>query len=154
MVYGAMLAKSCVRSHGHPVPGVRSAAIISISRWISRAGVMPGSGRRGGSSPAGSSPASMASPGLDELRWHKPVRPGDELRIRVRVLAAERSRSKPDRGMVHTGIEVLNQHCLSAPARTAGGCEESDARRFCGYEPATSPRQAEATGGGRWKGRT
>src|SRR5271157_3246142 len=110
MVYGAMLAKSCVRSHGHPVPGVRSAAIISISRWISRAGVMPGSGRRGGSSPAGSSPASMASPGLDELRWHKPVRPGDELRIRVRVLAAERSRSKPDRGMVHTGIEVLNQH--------------------------------------------
>ncbi|MFZ0457189.1 MAG: MaoC family dehydratase [Rhodoplanes sp.] len=53
--------------------------------------------------------ASLASPGLDELRWHKPVRPGDELRIRVRVLAAERSRSKPDRGMVHTGIEVLNQ---------------------------------------------
>lgn len=54
--------------------------------------------------------ASLASPGLDELRWHKPVRPGDELRIRVRVLAAERSRSKPDRGMVRTGIEVLNQH--------------------------------------------
>jgi acyl dehydratase len=54
--------------------------------------------------------ASMASPGLDELRWLKPVRPGDELRIRVRVLAADRSRSKPDRGMVHTGVEVLNQH--------------------------------------------
>ena len=54
--------------------------------------------------------ASMASPGLDELRWHKPVRPGDELRIRVRVLAAERSRSKPDRGIVRTGVEVLNQH--------------------------------------------
>lgn len=54
--------------------------------------------------------ASMASPGLDELRWHKPVRPGDTLRIRVRIVAADRSRSKPDRGMVHTGIEVLNQH--------------------------------------------
>jgi acyl dehydratase len=53
--------------------------------------------------------AGLASPGLDRLRWHKPVRPGDELRIRVRVLTAERSRSKPDRGMVHTGIEVLNQ---------------------------------------------
>lgn len=53
--------------------------------------------------------ASLASPGLDELRWYKPVRPGDELRIRVRILEANRSRSKPDRGMVRTQIEVLNQ---------------------------------------------
>ncbi len=53
---------------------------------------------------------SWTSSALDELRWHKPVRPGDELRIRVRVLAAERSRSKPDRGIVRTGVEVLNQH--------------------------------------------
>ncbi|MEZ5786131.1 MAG: MaoC family dehydratase [Xanthobacteraceae bacterium] len=54
--------------------------------------------------------ASLASPGLDELRWRKPVRPGDALSIRVRVLAAERSRSKPDRGLVRTGIEVFNQN--------------------------------------------
>lgn len=54
--------------------------------------------------------ASLASPGLDELRWQKPVRPGDTLRIRVRVLEARRSRSKPDRGLVHTGIEAFNQH--------------------------------------------
>lgn len=53
--------------------------------------------------------ASLASPGLDELRWPRPVRPGDQLSIRVRVLDAKRSRSKPDRGMVHTQIEVLNQ---------------------------------------------
>jgi acyl dehydratase len=53
--------------------------------------------------------ASLASPGLDELRWHKPVRPGDELSIRVRILDANRSRSKPDRGMVRTQVEVLNQ---------------------------------------------
>jgi acyl dehydratase len=53
--------------------------------------------------------ASLASPGLDELRWHKPVRPGDELSIRVRVLEAHRSRTKPDRGMVRTQVEVLNQ---------------------------------------------
>jgi acyl dehydratase len=53
--------------------------------------------------------ASLASPGLDELRWYKPVRPGDELRIRVRILDAHRSRSKPDRGMVRTSVEVLNQ---------------------------------------------
>jgi acyl dehydratase len=53
--------------------------------------------------------ASLASPGIDELRWLHPVRPGDVLRIRVSVLEATRSRSKPDRGMVGTLVEVLNQ---------------------------------------------
>ncbi len=56
------------------------------------------------------SPASsLASPGIDELRWLKPVRPGDVLRIRVSVLDATRSRSRPDRGMVRTLVEVFNQ---------------------------------------------
>ena len=53
--------------------------------------------------------ASLASPGIDELRWLRPVRPGDVLRIRVLVLEATPSRSKPDRGMVRTLVEVLNQ---------------------------------------------
>jgi acyl dehydratase len=53
--------------------------------------------------------ASLASPGIDELRWQHPVRPGDVLRIRVSVLEATRSRTKPDRGMVRTLVEVLNQ---------------------------------------------
>jgi acyl dehydratase len=53
--------------------------------------------------------ASLGSPGLDELRWLRPVRPGDVLRIRVSVLEATRSRSKPDRGVVRTLVEVLNQ---------------------------------------------
>lgn len=53
--------------------------------------------------------ASLASPGLDELRWLKPVRPGDTLSIRVTVLKAVASKSKPDRGVVTSGIEVLNQ---------------------------------------------
>lgn len=56
-----------------------------------------------------SSVASLASPGIDELRWAKPVRPGDTLRIRVTITDSQRSRSKPDRGMVRTLIEVLNQ---------------------------------------------
>jgi acyl dehydratase len=56
-----------------------------------------------------SSVASLASPGVDELRWLKPVRPGDQLRIRVTVTEARMSRSKPDRGIVRTTIEVLNQ---------------------------------------------
>ncbi|MEO8303808.1 MAG: MaoC family dehydratase [Betaproteobacteria bacterium] len=54
-------------------------------------------------------PASLASPGVDELRWMKPVRPGDMLRVRVTVVSTQRSRSKPDRGMVRTSIETLNQ---------------------------------------------
>jgi acyl dehydratase len=53
--------------------------------------------------------ASLASPGIDELRWLKPVRPGDVLRIRVSVLEATPSRSRPDRGMVRSFVEVLNQ---------------------------------------------
>ncbi|HKW79929.1 MAG TPA: MaoC family dehydratase [Casimicrobiaceae bacterium] len=56
-----------------------------------------------------SSVASLASPGIDELRWLQPVRPGDTLSIRLTVTEARRSRSKPDRGMVRTLIEVLNQ---------------------------------------------
>jgi acyl dehydratase len=53
--------------------------------------------------------ASLGSPGVDELRWTKPVRPGDSLRVRVSILESRRSRSKPDRGIVRTRIEVLNQ---------------------------------------------
>src|SRR5690242_15691484 len=57
------------------------------------------------------SPASsVASPGLDELRWAKPVRPGDVLSLRVTVLDARRSHSRPDQGVVRSLIEVLNQH--------------------------------------------
>jgi len=37
------------------------------------------------------------------------VRPGDELRLRVTVTEARRSRSKPDQGIVHSFVEVLNQ---------------------------------------------
>ena len=53
--------------------------------------------------------ASIASPGIDELRWRRPVRPGDVLRIRVSILEATRSRSRPDRGMLRTLVEVLDQ---------------------------------------------
>ena len=57
------------------------------------------------------SPASsLASPGIDELRWLKPVRPGDVLSLRVTVTEARRSRSKPDQGIVRSLVEVLNQN--------------------------------------------
>jgi acyl dehydratase len=57
-----------------------------------------------------SSVASLASPGIEELRWVRPVRPGDALRVRVTVTSAVRSRSKPDRGVVSSLIEVINQN--------------------------------------------
>jgi acyl dehydratase len=53
--------------------------------------------------------AGLASPEVTDLRWIKPVRPGDWLSIRVTIKAAARSRSKPDRGVVHTFTEILNQ---------------------------------------------
>lgn len=53
--------------------------------------------------------ASLGSPGVDELRWTKPVRPGDTLALRVTVMDTKRSRSKPDRGILHSFIEVTNQ---------------------------------------------
>lgn len=54
--------------------------------------------------------ASIASPGLDEVRWLRPVRPGHRLRMRATVLEKRRSRSKPDRGAIQVLQEVLNQH--------------------------------------------
>jgi acyl dehydratase len=54
--------------------------------------------------------ASLGSPGVDEIRWVKPVRPGDTLRVRFTVVEAVPSRSKPDRGIVRVLSEVFNQH--------------------------------------------
>ena len=53
--------------------------------------------------------ASIGSPGIDELRWLKPVRPGDTLTGRLTMLESTPSRSKPDLGIVRSLMEVLNQ---------------------------------------------
>jgi len=53
--------------------------------------------------------ANLGSPGCDELRWTKPVFPGDELSIRVTVSETRRSDTKPDRGIVQSFVEVMNQ---------------------------------------------
>jgi acyl dehydratase len=55
-------------------------------------------------------PGNLASPGLDELRWRLPVRPGDRLSLRATVLEARRSKSKPGQGVVTSLVEVLNQN--------------------------------------------
>ena len=54
--------------------------------------------------------ASLGSPGLDELRWLKPVRPGDTIHSVVTVAEKRPSRSRPDRGIVILDYRVINQH--------------------------------------------
>ncbi|WP_233233666.1 MaoC family dehydratase [Bordetella sp. LUAb4] len=53
---------------------------------------------------------SFGSPGLGEVRWRVPVRPGDELRLEARVQAARTSSSRPDLGITSWSWVVLNQH--------------------------------------------
>jgi acyl dehydratase len=52
---------------------------------------------------------SLGSPGLDEIRWKLPVRPGDTLRVVTEVLETRPSASKPDRGIVRVRYTTLNQ---------------------------------------------
>ncbi len=53
--------------------------------------------------------AGLGSPGVDELRWLKPVYPGDRLTVRGTVIEATPSRSKPHIGVIRTRTEVTNQ---------------------------------------------
>ena len=54
--------------------------------------------------------ASLGSPGVDEIRWLAPVRPGDTVRVVVTVVDRRMSKSNPDRGIVRMEWEMLNQH--------------------------------------------
>lgn len=53
--------------------------------------------------------ASMGSPGVERLRWRRPVRPGDELRVRQETLCKRRSTSRQDLGLVKIRFQMLNQ---------------------------------------------
>ena len=52
---------------------------------------------------------SLGSGGVDNIRWKKPVRPNDTLRVQSRVTEVRPSESKPDRGIVKSQYSVLNQ---------------------------------------------
>jgi len=54
--------------------------------------------------------ASLGSPGVDNVRWLKPVRPGDTISVVRKTLEARKSASKPDRGIIRSLWEVTNQH--------------------------------------------
>ena len=73
---------------------------------------------------------SMGSPGVDEIRWLQPVRPGDVLRARFTVLDCRSSKSRPEMGVVRSRSEVLNQQ--DELVMTVIGVH------FLGRRPATS----------------
>ena len=54
--------------------------------------------------------SSMGSPGIDELRWLAPVRPGDTLHSSVEVIEIKPSSKKPDRGILRLRYSAINQH--------------------------------------------
>ncbi len=68
---------------------------VAAGQWL-RTGLQEGTG--------------MGGPGLREIRWLAPVRPGDVLHTTVEVADARASRSKPDRGVIHTRETLHNQH--------------------------------------------
>jgi acyl dehydratase len=53
--------------------------------------------------------AGLGSPGIDELRWRKPVYPGDTLHVHGRIIEITASRSRPDMGSFRTEMTVTNQ---------------------------------------------
>lgn len=52
----------------------------------------------------------LASPGVDEVRWRNPVRPGDTLHCNLSIIESTPSRSRPEMGIVRTRCEMFNQH--------------------------------------------
>jgi len=53
---------------------------------------------------------SLGSPGLDEVKWLRPVRPGDALRVRITVIEQRNLQSRPDVGLSKMRFELINQH--------------------------------------------
>jgi len=56
------------------------------------------------------SESNLGSPGLDELRWNRPLRPGDTIRVVAEVVGIKPSTSKPDRGIVTMRHDTFNQN--------------------------------------------
>ena len=82
--------------------------------------------------------SSMGSPGLDELRWARPVRPGDTLRVRVAVIEARRSQSKPDRGIL-----LVQQECLNQTDHPSGQGRCAGRRRSISLAIRSTPRSSK-----------
>ncbi|MGE5953180.1 MAG: MaoC family dehydratase [Qipengyuania vulgaris] len=58
----------------------------------------------------GEKSAGLGSPGVDQLRWKKPVYPGDTLRCETEIIEKRRSASRPEMGIFKSHIRTFNQH--------------------------------------------
>ncbi len=65
--------------------------------------------------------ASLGSPGIDELRWLKPVYPGDTLRVEAETLEKRRSASHPEMGITKSLQTVFNQHDVAVMSMVSNG---------------------------------
>mgnify|MGYP001164157565 CR=1 FL=1 len=65
--------------------------------------------------------AGLGSPGVDELRWKKPVYPGDTLRCETEVIEKRRSASRPEMGVYRSRVRVLNQDDLTVMTFISNG---------------------------------
>lgn len=76
---------------------------------------------------------SMGSPGVDELKWIKPVYPGDTLHMQVEVIGKTAPRTRPDIGFVKFRTTVFNQHGEPVMRQIANNIQP---RRESGEPPA------------------
>lgn len=65
--------------------------------------------------------AGLGSPGIDELRWLKPVYPGDTLRCETEVIAKRQSTTKPEMGFFKSKLTVFNQDDVAVMTMVSNG---------------------------------
>ena len=65
--------------------------------------------------------ASLGSPGMDELRWLRPVYPGDTLSMETELIEARRSASRPEMGITKSRMTVFNQDGVAVVSMIANG---------------------------------
>ncbi|MDR3437523.1 MAG: MaoC/PaaZ C-terminal domain-containing protein, partial [Telmatospirillum sp.] len=61
----------------------------------------------------------LGSPGVDDLRWLRPVYPGDTLSVEIELLEKRRSKTKPDRGLFRAATRVFNQDGVMVMSMTS-----------------------------------
>jgi Fe-S cluster assembly ATP-binding protein len=81
--------------------------------------------------------AGLGSPGIDELRWLKPVYPGDRLRCESEVLEKRRSASRPEMGIFKSRMTVFNQH--DVPVMTFVRAAMNSQRKTRGEPEVSAP---------------
>lgn len=89
--------------------------------------------------------SSMGAPGVEEVKWLRPVRPGDTLWLAFEVLETRQSRSRPDRGFVHARVSLTNQHGEPCMTQVFWGMFARRGADVPEGQSATAPAPSEAS---------